>query len=144
MKISSQWIIIKCMRILFFLVVSFLLASCFSNNDDCDPTYYCYPIPYDFGWVNVDITNDNNDSILVILYSGYVEDDYVIDSLHVTTNQFSVQLPAAERYAVEVYYQNGPTTIIALDGGRLRQRTRENCGETCYEEPNLNLDIRKL
>ena len=132
------------MKRLAAVCICFLLWSCFSDNDECDPTYYCYPIPYDLGWINVDITNENNDSILVILYAGYVEDNIVIDSLYAFSDEFSIQQIVGERYAIEVYYQNGPTTIIALDGGRLRQRSRENCGETCYEEPNLNLDMRKL
>ena len=132
------------MRILTYLFIFCFFTSCFSNNDECDPTYYCYPIPYDFGLINIDLTNNNNDSILILLYLGYVEDDYIIDSVYATSNEYTFEKPVDERYAVEVYYIEGQNTIIALDGGRLRQKTRENCGETCYEEPNLNLNIRKL
>ena len=131
------------MKHILHLLIIPIFFSC-SVQDDCNTNYYCNQFPYDDGWLNIDLTNNNNDSILIILYHGYVEDHDVISQVYTQTNEYSFYLPASERYAVEIYYNNGPTTTIALDGGRLRQKTTTNCDETCYEEPKLNLNLRKL
>ena len=128
---------------LMFLI--FLLAfSCRAINDDCDPNYYCNTFAYQYGWLNVELTNPNNTPTLIRLYAGYVEDNELLTELYTIENSYSFYLTVGNRYSVEVYYQNGSQTTIALDGGRLRQESRTNCGETCYEEPSLNLNLSKL
>lgn len=133
----------KMMKHILYVLIIPLFLSC-SVQDDCNPNYYCKQFPYDNGYLNIDLTNNNNDSILIILYHGYLEDDEVISQVYTQTNKYSFYLSAGERYAVEVYYNDGAITTIALDGGRLGQETTTNCDETCYEEPNLNLNLRKL
>ena len=63
---------------------------------------------------------------------------------NLSDEEINFYLPIGNRYACEAYYSVGLQTIIALDGGRLRQRSEVNCDETCYKESNLNLDLRKL
>ena len=132
----------------FMKYISIFLAlitifSC-TVEKDCNPSSICNPWPYDYGNLNLKLTNDHNDSILIVLYSGYVDDQEVISEVYTQSNQYSFYLPVGNRYSVEVYYVQGSVTTVALDGGRLNQETFINCEETCYREPNLNLNLRKL
>ena len=130
--------------IIVSIFLSFSFTECINNNGSCDPTMFCQYIPFDSGWVDVRLTQNGDDSTLIILYNGYLEDRDTIGIYASIDDEINFYLPIEERYACEAYYSVGTQTIIALDGGRLRQKSEINCDETCYKESTLNLDLRKL
>mgnify|MGYP006111031397 CR=1 FL=1 len=134
----------KIYLILISILLVFSLTDCLNSNGNCDPTMYCQPVPYDSGWVDVRITQNGSNPTSIIIYNGYLEDRDTIGVYSTLDEEINFYLPIGNRYACEAYYSVGLQTIIALDGGRLRQRSEVNCDETCYKESNLNLDLRKL
>ncbi len=141
----KQTITLMNKKIIFYIsFLGLLFFSQCNQQDDCDPTMYCHPVPYDSGWVDIRLTNNGNDTLQLILYRGYVEEMDTIGAYIWTTDNAEFYLPINERYAAEAHYVSGTFSIISLDGGRLRQKTETNCDETCYKESTLNLDLRKL
>ena len=53
-------------------------------------------------------------------------------------------LPLGKRYAVEAYYYEANSTIIALDGNKLKESSFWNCDEECFELAEITLDVKKL
>ncbi len=134
----------KLYLLIFTILLTFSLTDCLNNNGSCDPTMACQSIPYDSGWVDVRLTQNGNDSTYIILYNGYLEDKDTVGVYASVNDEINFYLPVGNRYACEAYYSVGTQIVIALDGGRLRQRSEVNCDETCYKESTLNLDLRKL
>ena len=134
----------KIYTILIAITLAFSLSDCLNNNGSCDPTMYCQTVPYDSGWVDVRVTQNGSDTTFLILYNGYLEDRDTMGVYATLSDEMNFYLPIGNRYACEAYYSVGLQTVIALDGGRLRQRSEMNCDENCYQESNLNLDVRKL
>ena len=129
----------KIYLILFSVLLTFSLTDCLNNNGSCDPTMYCQSIPYDSGWVDVRLTQNGDDSTYIIIYNGYLEDRDTIGVYASVDDEINFYLPIGDRYACEAYYSVGTQTIIALDGGLLRQRSEVNCDETCYKESSNNI-----
>lgn len=135
------------MRIFLCLTIVAFLSSCgkFSNNYDCEPSADCYPYPLDSGYIHVNLTYPGSGpGIPVILYKGYVEDQDIVWADTVYTDELTFWLPTDTRYAVEAYYKYGGQLIVALDGKKLKEESYDDCGETCYEESSIYLDVKKL
>lgn len=134
------------MKIAFFIIGLFALVSCTKYNyDDCEPSTDCNPYPIDSGYVYVDISYLNTGpGVPVILYEGYAEDQQIIWADTVFTDQLVFWLPTRTRYAVEAFYSYGGQTVVALDGKKLKEESYNDCGETCYEESSIHLDVKKL
>ena len=143
--LMKQTIIIISNKNIFYIpfLILFAFSQC-NQQDDCDPTMYCHPVPYDSGWVDIRLSDHENDTLHLILYRGYVEEKDTIGAYIWTSDRAEFYLPINERYAAEAHYFSGPLSIISLDGGRLRQKSETNCDETCYKESTLHLDLRKL
>ncbi|MFT7158585.1 MAG: hypothetical protein ACI8Q1_003618 [Parvicella sp.] len=116
-----------------------------SSNQDCDPSVDCWQQSIDTGYVHLDLTYKNGgDGVLVILYDGYVEDQ---DTLHVETfyqDKVTFELKVGNRYAAEAFYPVGGQTTIVLDGKKFKDDTYNDCGVTCYEFPEMTLNLKKL
>ena len=95
--------------------------------------------PIDSNWVNIDLTEQST-GVPIVLYNDNLEDNNVIlrDTLY--TSSISYYLPMEVVYTAEAYYRSGPNTIIAVDSRRLDQ-TFQNCGQTCYENNEITLDL---
>lgn len=135
------------MRVAIAIIVLLSLASCWklNSNEDCEPSIDCYPFPLDSGYVYVDVTYPGSGpGVPVILYEGYVEDGQMLWADTVYTDQLIFWLPTRTRYAAEAYYNYGGQTVIALDGKKLKEESYDDCGETCYEESSIYLDVIKL
>ena len=122
-----------------FLGVVFGSFSCSQYNSDCDPNYFCNTQPWDWGWIDVELTYEG-DPILVKCYEGYVEDNVILHEDFVNQDVVMYQLEVGKRYAFEAHYKNGTQVIIALNGTKLNQEIVYNCEETCYEEPIIKLE----
>ena len=125
------------------ILTCIVLLSCSTQDSDCDPDIYCDTVPYDYGYIDVKLTY-NGVGIPIILYKGYLEDNVIleIDTAYGDLHYFYQEV--GERYAVEAYYPEAGNTVIALDGGKLVQDDFYNCGDRCYNEPTLDLDLKKI
>ncbi|CAG5082652.1 hypothetical protein [Parvicella tangerina] len=133
--------------ITILILALFTVISCskYSSNTDCVPSSDCYPFPWDSGYVYVDVSYPGSGpGIPVILYEGYAEDEVIIWADTVFTDELIFWVPTRTRYAVEAYYNYGGQTIVALDGKKLNEESYDDCGETCYEESSIRLDVKKL
>lgn len=131
--------------IITFFILSGIVACSKYNYDDCEPSSNCYPYPIDSGYVYVNLTyNGNGPGVPVILYEGYVEDQNILWADTVYQDELIFWLPIKTRYAVEAFYSYGGQTTIALDGKKLKEESYDDCGETCYEESSIILDVKKI
>ena len=126
----------------FILFLVFALSHC-TKNDDCDPDAFCDTLPYDSGNVNVKVTS-NGSGIPIILYKGYADQNEILFYDTLWSEENSYYLPLGNRYAVEAYYHESNSTIIALDGNKIKQSSFWNCDEKCYELAEITLDVKKL
>lgn len=136
----------KLYKYILFICITcsvFLLSNCNKDTDDCDPDAYCDTLPYDSGYVNIQ-SSYKGQGIPIIVYNGYVEDNDVLFYDTMWDVEYSYWLPLDKRYSVEAYYYESNKTIIALDGAKIKQASFWNCGEECYEESEITLDVKKL
>lgn len=125
------------------ILILFCIFSCTKNSTNCDSSISCDPVPYDSGWVDVKL-NYKGIGIPLILYKGYVEDNEIISMDTAYSDIYYYYLPLGNRYAVQAYYYEANQTIIALDGDKLKQDSYYNCGDQCYNEAEITLDVKKI
>ena len=102
----------------FMKYISIFLAlitifSC-TVEKDCNPSSICNPWPYDYGNLNLKLTNDHNDSILIVLYSGYVDDQEVISEVYTQSNQYSFYLQQLYLYHLHILFFHNPHKMLPL------------------------------
>jgi hypothetical protein len=127
----------------FILFLSFALSHCTKQDDDCDPNKFCDTIVQDSGDVNIKVTYNGN-GIPIIVYKGYADQNDILFYDTLWSEEISYYLPLGNRYAVEAYYYESNSTIIALDGNKLKESSFWNCDEECYELAEITLDVKKL
>lgn len=139
----------KSKKIVFSFIISLFLIA-FSTQcrkrfaTDCEPSTFCNQIPIDSGEVHIDISYiEGGAGIPVILYRGNIEDNEILWADTVFTNRITFYLPNKTRYAAEAYYQVGSQLYITLDGKKLKQKTTNDCGATCYSESSITLDLER-
>jgi hypothetical protein len=135
---------------LFILFSLFVMVVIFSTQcrkryaTDCEPSTFCNQEPIDSGEVHIDISYiEGGAGIPVILYRGNIEDNEILWADTVFTNRITFYLPNKTRYAAEAYYQVGSQLYITLDGKKLKQKTTNDCGATCYSESSITLDLER-
>ncbi len=134
--------------ILSLFCLSCILVSCRKYNQNCDtsvsPSLSCNTTPITEGDVTIRLSyTPGGSGVPVALYLGDIEDEYIIWYDTVYTDKLTFSLPNRQNYSAEAYYQIGNQWVIALDGKRLKQRTSDECGYTCYYETNITLDLRQ-
>mgnify|MGYP006090777969 FL=1 len=127
----------------FILFLSFALSHCTKQDDDCDPNKFCDTLVQDSGDVNIKVTYNGN-GIPIIVYKGYADQNDILFYDTLWSEEISYYLPLGNRYAVEAYYYESNSTIIALDGNKLKESSFWNCDEECYELAEITLDVKKL
>jgi len=127
----------------FILFLSFALSHCTKQNNDCDPNRPCDTLPQDSGDVNITVSYKGS-GIPIIVYKGYADQNDILFYDTLWSEQKSYYLPLGNRYAVEAYYYEANSTIIALDGNKLKESSFWNCDEKCYELAEIELDVKKL
>lgn len=128
------------LTILFSILIGF---SCSKDDGTCDENVFCDTLPYDSGWLNVKVSFDGN-GIPIKLYRGLIEDGNLISEDTAYDDVYYYYLPLNNRYSAEAYYNEAFHTVIALNSVRLKQSSFYNCGEECYEEADIDLDLKKL
>ncbi len=133
---------IKSIGFILFLSFAFALSHCTKQKDDCNPDTFCDTLPYDSGNVIIKVSYKGN-GIPIIVYKGYADQNDILfyDTLWSEENSYYLPL---NRYAVEAYYYEVNSTIIALDGDKIKQSSFWNCDEQCYELTEMTLDVKKL
>ena len=127
----------------FILFLSFALSHCIKQNNDCDPNRPCDTLPQDSGDVNITVSYKGS-GIPIIVYKGYADQNDILFYDTLWSEQKSYYLPLGNRYAVEAFYYEANSTIIALDGNKLKESSFWNCDEKCYELAEIELDVKKL
>lgn len=131
--------------IVFALVVSlFGFGACF-NDDDCNPDF---PVECDFydpplyGPLNILVTTDEDNPFVPIeIYVGNVEDGllYLTDTLD---DDARYEVDIDQRYSATATYQSLGRTVIAVDGDRVKSKSSDNCGVTCWETKSGTINLR--
>jgi hypothetical protein len=134
---------IKSIGFILFLSFAFALSHCTKQDDDCDPNKFCDTIVQDSGDVNIKVTYNGN-GIPIIVYKGYADQNDILFYDTLWSEEISYYLPLGNRYAVEAYYYEANSNIIALDGNKLKESSFWNCDEECYELAEITLDVKKL
>lgn len=134
---------LKNIGFLVFLILAFNLSYCAKQDSDCDPDAFCDTLPYDSGNVNIKVSYKGN-GIPIIVYQGYANENEILFFDTLWSKEKSYYLPLENRYAVEAYYYEYNSTIIALDGDKIKQASSWNCDEQCYELAKITLDVKKL
>lgn len=130
--------------LLFFVFASTGFWSC-NNNDDCDPDFPVVCDFYDpplFAPLNILVTvNDDNPYVPIEIYLGDVEDGnlYLVDTLD---DDARYEVDIDERYSAMATYQSLGRTIIAIDGDRVKSKSTDNCGVTCWEAKSGTINLR--
>jgi hypothetical protein len=127
----------------FILFLSFALSHCTKQDDDCDPNKFCDTLVQDSGDVNIKVTYNGNGTPIIV-YKGYADQNDILFYDTLWSEEISYYLPLGNRYAVEAYYYESNSTIIALDGNKLKESSFWNCDEECYELAEITLDVKKL
>jgi hypothetical protein len=122
------------------ITLAFIVSGCFKEEDGCDPNRYCDTVPIDSNWVHVNLTEQST-GVPIVIYNGNLENNNVIMRDTLYTNTVDYFLPVEVVYTIEAYYRSGPNTIIAVDSQKLEEETFRNCGETCYENSEITLDL---
>jgi len=138
---------IKINAITFLTIIGIsTMISCtkYNNDDSCDPDLYCDTVPWDSGFVTINVSKNVTTGVPIIIYQGYVEENIIVLQDTIYDESWEYYLPIDTRYAVEAYYKEQTNTVIALDGEKLKQSSFSNCDETCYNEPSISLDVKKL
>jgi len=129
--------------IVFIVIVGFAFSHCTRQNDDCDPDQFCDTLPYDSGDVTIKVTYNGN-GIPIIVYKGYADQNEVLFYDTLWSEESTYYLPLGNRYAAEATYNEVNSTIIALDGNKLKESSFWNCDEECFELAEITLDVKKL
>jgi len=127
----------------FIVFMGFALINCSKQNDDCDPDRFCDTLPQDGGDVNIKVTYNGN-GIPIIVYNGFADQNDILFYDTLWSEESTYYLPLGNRYAVEAYYYEANSTVIALDGNKLKESSFWNCDEQCYELAEMTLDVKKL
>ncbi len=133
--------------IILSLVSMLICVNCakYTGSSDCVPSADCYPYEIDSGYVTIQVSyNTGGAGIPVVLYDGYAEDNVVIWYDTVYEESVSFWLPTKKRYAAEAFYYAATPQSIALDGKKLKEKSYNDCGETCYEVNEIFLDLKQL
>ncbi len=130
--------------ILFILI--FFGACNNSNNIDCDPGIDCDQIEPTTGLINLNLAqNDENPTVPIAIYYGNADDSSLFfrDTIF-SGERTSYSVPIRQRYSVVAKFLLEGRRIYAVDGGKVRLKTKDNCGYTCYESKDLDLDLKVI
>ena len=119
------------------------IVGCIKETD-CFPDESCDTVPYPTGDVKIRVTpNLSSDGVLLVFYNGFVDDRDTLWSGYVVDSEVVFEVDVDKRYAAEVYYPQGGSWLVALDGKKLKEEFTRDCGEKCYSYPSVTLDCRK-
>ncbi len=138
MKILSQ---------ITFLIIGALvvLTSCDKDNSaTCSNDIICYTDAPDSLWVKLNLANpDYEDSILVQLYIGNMDDGELYDSFKTINDEEYYLVPVNQDYTATARFLNqNNDTIIVIDSDRLNRKSCLDGDVSCYDwDHEITLDL---
>jgi hypothetical protein len=128
---------------LWLTTFALIICSCSTDDEDCDSFFTCDTEPPVEGSMKIKITiNAENPSVPVAIYLDDIEDSVLVYQDTLTENYHEESLDIDEFYSVTGTYKKGAKTIIAIDGDRVRTKSKDKCGYTCYSVKNGKVDLR--
>ena len=132
---------------LMLLAVMLFSLSCNSSNTDCNPADgvppNCDDIEPTTGVLSMDLTvNTENPFVPIAVYYGYVDDSVLYFQDTIGSKSVSYDVPIGQRYTVVAKYAMQGRTVYAIDGGKVKLKTNDNCGYTCYTTVDLDLNLQ--
>lgn len=123
-----------------------LFGACNNSNTDCEPNATipsdCVDIEPATGELSIELTIDSENQLVPIsVYYGYADDSTLYFRDTISTKRVSYTVPISQRYSVVAKYSRNSLRIDAVDGGKVKLKTNENCGYTCYTVDDLDLDL---
>jgi hypothetical protein len=119
------------------------LAACLNSNTDCVPSGNCTSAAPTTAVLNLKITiNSENAYVPIAVYEGDASDSllYFRDTLTTATQSYTV--PIDQRFSAVAKYRRGALTILAVDGDRSNLKSSDDCGDTCYNVTDANLNLK--
>jgi hypothetical protein len=133
-------------HLILVVVLSVPFSACLnnSNTDDCDPNLVCNTVQPTNGAIDVSVTiNSDNPYVPMAIYYGNASDSnlYFEDTVFSDPRYY---LPIGKRYSIVAKYRQRGNTVYAVDGGKTTYTSTTNCGETCYEDDILQLNLKLI
>lgn len=129
---------------IFLLVFIMFFPGCKDKYEDCTEEDYnnCNTFRPETGIAEILLTiNNQNPQVTVSLFEGDFEDGNLIWEKDVKTQQFTEVLDVEKSYSFTVSYQRDGTSIMAVDGGKIKVVSYTMCEYTCYETKDLTIDL---
>lgn len=127
------------------LSFSLLFWACNGSSGDCDPDYYCDGYYPSYGDLSIRVTPDQqNPCVPITVYIGQFEEDVVYFNDTICNTSITYSLEVDYYYSVAAKYLRGTDTIVAIDGDKISVSSNDNCGYTCYEVNDANLNLKLL
>lgn len=138
------------MRWSIFLFLTILVAcnSDYKNNWESDDCNYsdCNTVEPVFADVSVTFTrNEANPSPTIYVKRGFYDNGVIIDTIKTdTVSGFwaDIMLTVDFQYTFYTKYIDGKDTIIAIDGGYVRKKSRKECDTICWSVENTMFNIK--
>ena len=134
----------------FFVSLTLFILSCSdwtngSTDDECeDPDYSdCNTTEPISAPLKISLTiNDENPKPEIIVYYGDYEDQIIADTLLPDSENFESMQSIGEEYSLALKYVHEGDTIVAIDGTKLKKKSKTNCDSTCWTVSGGEIDLR--
>jgi len=131
-------------KVILFCII-FFLSNCKSKFEDCTDQDYanCDTEIPQTGRITVLLTiNQENPAVTVRVFEGNFEDGHLVreDILRIRT--FNYSLTPDKYYSFTATYKDGTSTIMAVDGGRIKVSRYRMCELRCYDLNSPEIDLR--
>jgi hypothetical protein len=130
---------------IILICILFSLFSCKSKFEDCTDQDYasCNTEQPQTGRITILLTiNQENPSVPVRVYEGNFEDGRLVRADTIRMRSFNYFLATEKDYSFTATYKDGTSTIMTVDGGRIKVSTYRMCELRCYELNNPEIDLR--
>jgi len=132
------------LRLVLIVLLSTGVAACEDSSTDTEPAPSdCVRNEPEFGSVFVEVTIDgDHQEVPIRIFEGNFEDDVVVITDTLSTDEAEFELPVERDYSVAAEYQDGGETVLAIDGGRLSISHTDYEDARCWDVDNLRLDAK--
>ncbi|MBW6478578.1 MAG: hypothetical protein K0B37_04050 [Bacteroidales bacterium] len=131
--------------IAILIITLVILSSCKSKYEDCTDQDYanCETEKPQTGRITILLSiNQENPYVPVRLYEGNFENGRLVREDTIRMRTFNYFLTPEKDYSFKATYKDGTSTVLAINGGRIKVSTYRMCELRCYEVNNLEIDLR--
>lgn len=134
-----------CLVFLTFCTSCSVIEEILSDDEDDNCISFCDSSKPNEGTVNIEVTiNELNPEVSIELYRGDIEDEKLLQVIKMTEDKIKLDLPN-EKYSARVKYKalvgDEMVTVYSLDGDFLEAHSYTECGDTCYKEGDIFLNV---